>query len=59
MILQEQHKQFAVKCFAQFMTRAQVDNAFIEELQDELPKPTHRMACREGASPLHITQLIN
>lgn len=39
MILQEHHKQFAVKCFAQFMTRTQVVNTFIQEFQDELPKP--------------------
>ena len=36
---QEHHRQFAIKCFAQFMTRSQITNAFIEELQDELPNP--------------------
>ncbi|MDE0314247.1 MAG: hypothetical protein OXM61_05050 [Candidatus Poribacteria bacterium] len=25
------HKQFAVKCFAQFMTRTEVTDAFLEE----------------------------
>ena len=39
MILQENHKQFAIKCYAQFMTTQQVVNKFIHEFQDDLPKP--------------------
>ena len=44
MIGQEHHRHFAVKCFAQFMTRTQVVKAFMEEFQDKLPRPTHRTA---------------
>ena len=39
MKLQEKHKEFAVKCFAQFMTRTEVVEAFIEEFADDLPPP--------------------
>ena len=39
MKLQEKHKEFAVKCFARFMTRTQVVEAFIEEFADDLPPP--------------------
>ncbi len=39
MELQEKHKEFAVKSFAQFMTRKEVTNAFMEEFADDLPKP--------------------
>ena len=43
MNLQEHHKQFAVKSFAQFMTRSQVVNEFMEEFKHELPHaPTLR-----------------
>lgn len=39
MKLQEKHKEFAVKCFARFMTRTEVVEAFIEEFADDLPPP--------------------
>ena len=39
MTLQENHKQFAVKCYAQFMTTEQVATKFMQEFQDDLPKP--------------------
>ena len=39
MRLDEKHKQFAVSCYAQFMPTAKVVTAFIEEFDDELPKP--------------------
>ncbi len=39
MELQEKHKEFAVKSFAQFMTRKEVTNAFMEKFADDLPKP--------------------
>ena len=34
MKLEEKHRQFAVKCFAQFMTRTEVTDAFLEEFSD-------------------------
>ena len=40
MKLQEKHKEFAVKCFARFMTRSEVVDAFIEEFSDDLPQPS-------------------
>lgn len=39
MKLDEKHKQFAVKYFARFMTRAEVVEAFLEEFADDLPPP--------------------
>ena len=39
MKLEEKHKQFAVKCFAQFMTRTEVTDAFLKEFPDDLPPP--------------------
>ena len=39
MKLDEKHKQFAVKGFARFMTRAEVVEAFLEEFADDLPPP--------------------
>ncbi|MCE2401933.1 hypothetical protein J4G08_13730 [Candidatus Poribacteria bacterium] len=39
MKFEEKHKQFAVKCFAQFMTRKEVTSAFLEEFSDDLPQP--------------------
>ena len=39
MKLEEKHKQFAVKCFAQFMTRTEVTDAFLVEFSDDLPQP--------------------
>lgn len=39
MKLDEKHKQFAVKCFARFMTRTEVVEAFLEEFADDLPPP--------------------
>ena len=39
MKLDEKHKQFAVKCFARFMTRTKVVEAFLEEFADDLPPP--------------------
>ena len=40
MKLEEKHKQFAVKSFAKLMTRTEVVNAFMEEFDDDLPKPS-------------------
>ncbi len=39
MKFEEKHKQFAVKCFAQFMTRTEVTDAFLIEFADDLPPP--------------------
>ena len=39
MKLDEKHKQFTVKCFARFMARAEVVEAFLEEFADDLPPP--------------------
>lgn len=39
MKLQEKHKQFAVKCYARFLTRTEVVEAFLEEFADDLPPP--------------------
>ena len=39
MKLDEKHKQFAVRCFARFMTRTEVVEAFLEEFADDLPPP--------------------
>lgn len=39
MKLQEKHKEFAVTCYARFMTRTEVVEAFIEEFADDLPEP--------------------
>lgn len=44
MKLEEKHREFAVKCFARFMTRTEVVNAFIEEFAEEifqLPNSSH------------------
>ena len=39
MKLNEQHKEFAVKCFARFMTRTEVVKAFLKEFEKDLPPP--------------------
>ena len=39
MILEEKHKEFAVKSFAKFMIRSQVVDAFVQEFTNDLPKP--------------------
>ena len=39
MELQQKHKEFAIKCFASFMTRSQVTAAFMEEFAHDLPQP--------------------
>ena len=39
MKLQEKHKEFAGTCYARFMNRTEVVEAFIEEFADDLPKP--------------------
>ena len=39
MKLNEQHKEFAVKCFARFMTRTEVVKAFLKEFENDLPPP--------------------
>ena len=39
MKLNEQHKEFAVKCFARFMTRSEVVKAFLKEFENDLPPP--------------------
>ena len=42
MKLQEKHKHFAVKCYARFLTRTEVVEAFLEEFADDLPPlPEH------------------
>ncbi len=35
MILQENHKEFTIKCFAEYMTHSDVVDAFILEFQHE------------------------
>ena len=47
MKLDEKHKQFAVKCFARFMTRAEVVEAFLEEFADDLPPPPEFKECTQ------------
>ncbi|MDE0400439.1 MAG: hypothetical protein OXL96_21800 [Candidatus Poribacteria bacterium] len=39
MKLNEQHKEFAVKCFARFMTRTEVVKVFLKEFENNLPPP--------------------
>ena len=39
MQLQEKHKEFAVKCFAEYMQLNEVTDAFIEQFQPDLPQP--------------------
>ena len=39
MKLEDKHKEYAVKCYARFMTRSEVVEAFIEEFKDDLPEP--------------------
>jgi hypothetical protein len=39
MKFEEKHKEFAVISFAQFMTRTEVTDAFLEEFADDLPPP--------------------
>ena len=39
MKLTEKHREFAVKCFAKFMTRTETTNAFMQEFAHELPPP--------------------
>ena len=39
MKLQEHHKEFAVKCFADYMQRSDVADAFMLEFEHDLPKP--------------------
>ena len=39
MKLQEKHKEFAVKCYARFLTRTEVVSAFMEEFKGDLPPP--------------------
>lgn len=39
MILQEHHKTFAVKCFAQYMTCDEVTTTFMDKFPEDLPKP--------------------
>ncbi len=39
MIFEERHKEFAVKCFARFMTISAIVDAFKEEFHDDIPKP--------------------
>ena len=36
MQLEERHKEFAVKCYAQFMKRSEVTNAFMEEFATDI-----------------------
>ena len=47
MKLDEKHKQFAVKCFARFMTRAEVVEAFLEEFAADLPPPPEFEECTQ------------
>ena len=39
MKLTEKHREFAVKCFAKFMTRTETTNAFMQEFAHDLPPP--------------------
>ncbi len=39
MNLQEHHREFAVKCFAEYMQRSDVAHAFMQEFEHDLPKP--------------------
>ncbi len=39
MTLQDHHKEFAVKCFAEYMTHSDVAHAFMQEFEHDLPKP--------------------
>ncbi len=39
MTLQDHHKEFAVKCFAEYMQRSDVTHAFMQEFEHDLPKP--------------------
>ncbi len=39
MILEEKHKEYAIKCFAQFMTRSEVTDAFMQEFRHDIPQP--------------------
>ncbi len=41
MKLQEHHREFAIKCFAEYMQRSVVAHAFILTFQHDLPKPPH------------------
>ena len=47
MKLDEKHKQFAVKYFARFMTRAEVVEAFLEEFAEDLPPPPEFEKCTQ------------
>ena len=48
MNLQEHHREFAVKCFAEYMQRSDVAHAFMQEFEHDLPKP-----------PQHSTRVRN
>ncbi len=39
MNLQDNHKEFTVKCFAEYMTLSDVVDAFMQEFEHDLPKP--------------------
>ncbi len=39
MKLQENHKEFAIKCFAEYMQRSEVVDAFMIEFEHDLPQP--------------------
>ncbi len=39
MKLQDHHREFAVKCFAEYMQRSDVAHAFMQEFEHDLPKP--------------------
>ena len=39
MILQENHKEFTVKCFAEYMKPRDVVKVFMQEFENDLPKP--------------------
>ena len=45
MKLDEKHKEFSVKCYARFMTRTEVVEAFIEEFADDLSSPLTMEEC--------------
>ena len=55
MILEEKHKEFAVKCYAQFMTRTEVTDAFIEEFPDDLPTPIPELPSDDQNDTDHTT----
>ena len=64
MILQEHHKTYAVKCFAQYMTCDEVATAFMNKFPEDLPKPptegNEKLSADEQAKlDKHIDEELN